>query len=315
MKSSLWFTAISLLLAAPSGLAKSELEKLRALSAEQERQIRQLAEENSKLRAGVQESAKPEQEAAAKPAVVEAVPTSTATPADVGQTYVVQAGDSFAKIARRAGSTAQKIADASGLEIDSVLHLGQKLTIPAATPPVATPVRNVDLEASGKVHTVQAGETFTSIAKKHGVGSAALMAANPTVQATSIRLGQVIRLPESPVEAGQSVNDSSVPSETVPVLQAPEALAPQVQAVEPTPAVPAPPVAQGAEEPKPAVKPAPAVPSKKYQAVVVERDMTFGEFAALHQTSTERLNELNGLDLSSTTILAKGSEIYLSPKP
>jgi hypothetical protein len=74
-----------------------------------------------------------------------------------------------------------------------------------------------------------------------------------------------------------------------------------------------PPAAQGVEEPKPA--PAAAVPSKKYQAVVVERDMTFGEFAALHQTSTERLNELNGLDLSSTTTLAKGSEIYLSPKP
>jgi hypothetical protein len=72
-------------------------------------------------------------------------------------------------------------------------------------------------------------------------------------------------------------------------------------------------VAQGAEELKPAS--ASAVTRKKYQAVVVERDMTFGEFATLHQTSTERLNELNGLDLSSTTILAKGSEIYLSPKP
>ena len=313
MKPNLWFTAISLLLAAPSGFAKSELEALRALCSEQERQIRQLAEENGKLRAGVQESAKPEQGAAAKPVAVEAVPTSTVAPADAGQTYVVQAGDSFAKIARRAGSTAQKIADASGLEIDSILHLGQKLTIPAATPPVATPAEEVALEAPGKSHTVQAGETFTSIAKKHGVSSAALMAANPTVQATSIRLGQLIRLPESPAEVGQSGNDSNVPSETVPVLQAPEAQAPQVQASEPPPLAPAPPVAKGAEELKPAS--ASAVTRKKYQAVVVERDMTFGEFATLHQTSTERLNELNGLDLSSTTILAKGSEIYLSPKP
>jgi LysM repeat protein len=313
MKPNLWFTAISLLLAAPSSFAKSELEALRALCSEQERQIRQLAEENGKLRAGVQESAKPEQEAAAKPVAVEAVPTSTVAPADAGQTYVVQAGDSFAKIARRTGSTAQKIADASGLEIDSILHLGQKLTIPAATPPVATPAKEVALEAPGKSHTVQAGETFTSIAKKHGVSSAALMAANPTVQATSIRLGQLIRLPESPAEVGQSGNDSNVPSETVPVLQAPEAQAPQVQASEPPPLAPAPPVAQGAEELKPAS--ASAVTRKKYQAVVVERDMTFGEFATLHQTSTERLNELNGLDLSSTTILAKGSEIYLSPKP
>ncbi len=324
MKPSLWFTAILLLLAAPSGFAKSELETLRALCSDQERQIRQLADENTKLRAGVQESAKPvqgpgkpEQEAVAKPVSVEPIPTSTITPADGGQTYVVQAGDSFEKIARKAGTTAQKIADVSGLKIDSVLHLGQKLTIPAATPPVAPPAKEVALEAPGKSHTVQGGETFTSIAKKYGVSSAALMAANPTVQAKSIQLGQVIRLPESPVEVGQSGKDSSVPSETVPVLEAPAVPSPQVQAVELPPAAPVTPMTpavQGSEEPRPVIKPAPVAPNKKYQAVV-ERDMTLGEFAALHQTSTERLNEINGFDLSSTTILAKGSEIYLNPKP
>jgi hypothetical protein len=43
--------------------------------------------------------------------------------------------------------------------------------------------------------------------------------------------------------------------------------------------------------------------------------MTFGEFAAQHGTDIDRLNELNGLDLSSATVLAQGSELYVPGQP
>jgi hypothetical protein len=43
--------------------------------------------------------------------------------------------------------------------------------------------------------------------------------------------------------------------------------------------------------------------------------MTYGEFAAKHGTQIERLNELNGLDLNQNTVLAKGSELYVSAQP
>ena len=43
--------------------------------------------------------------------------------------------------------------------------------------------------------------------------------------------------------------------------------------------------------------------------------MTYGEFASKHGTDTERLNALNGLDLTHATVLAKGSELYVPAQP
>jgi len=43
--------------------------------------------------------------------------------------------------------------------------------------------------------------------------------------------------------------------------------------------------------------------------------MTYGDFASQNGTDTERLNALNGLDLINTTVLAKGSELYVPARP
>ena len=43
--------------------------------------------------------------------------------------------------------------------------------------------------------------------------------------------------------------------------------------------------------------------------------MTYGQFATQHGTDAERLNALNGLDLTTATILAKGSELYVPAQP
>jgi hypothetical protein len=49
--------------------------------------------------------------------------------------------------------------------------------------------------------------------------------------------------------------------------------------------------------------------------VTIEGEMTYGEFAAKHGTDTSRLNDLNGLDLTTATVLAKGSELYVPAQP
>jgi LysM repeat protein len=46
-----------------------------------------------------------------------------------------------------------------------------------------------------KAHSVKAGETPSSIAKKYGVSVTALMAANPGVEARRLRIGQTLKLP------------------------------------------------------------------------------------------------------------------------
>ena len=84
-----------MVLASPGALAKSELETLRSLCSEQERQIRQLEEENSLLRSG---NRPPQSPAAAKAAPVS--PAKPAAAAPTSSTYTVKAGDTLSKIAK-----------------------------------------------------------------------------------------------------------------------------------------------------------------------------------------------------------------------
>jgi hypothetical protein len=58
-----------------------------------------------------------------------------------------------------------------------------------------------------------------------------------------------------------------------------------------------------------------AAPEKKFRPVTIDGEMTYGEFAAKHGTDAERLNALNGLDLTTATVLAKGSELYVPAQP
>ena len=47
------------------------------------------------------------------------------------------------------------------------------------------------------------------------------------------------------------------------------------------------------------------------RTITVHQQMTYGAFATEHGASTTQLNSLNGLNLSKSTLLAKGSELYV----
>jgi hypothetical protein len=49
--------------------------------------------------------------------------------------------------------------------------------------------------------------------------------------------------------------------------------------------------------------------------IPVTEKISFGEFAAKHGTTITKLNELNGLSLNGSTILAEGSELYIPAQP
>ena len=324
MKPSLLFTAQSLILATSPAFAKSELETLRALCAEQERQIRHLEDENMKLRDGGESSAqaargdlKP-----AAPAVAEAG-TATRPPA----TYVVKPGDSMEKIARKVGTSATQLAKANGLKSTAMIHPGQKLKVPgqtaAATTQPATPAPARSTTAA-KSHTVREGETFYSISKKHGISTATLVAANPTVKASALRPGQVLRLggsapstalvsaPASQIKASSTVEKTTEPATKAPEVRPYKAPSAPVTSTETVEAPPA-----SAPTPPPVVEEetAPAPQENKFRAVTIDGEMTYGEFATKHGTDAERLNALNGLDLTTATVLAKGSELYVPARP
>src|SRR6478736_6636953 len=107
MKPTILFATLSMALGSPSLLAKSELETLRALCKEQERQITQLEDENAKLRS-VEPKTRPAAQAKAEtpaPAAAAEKPATTAKAAPAAapttSTYTVKAGDSFEKISRK----------------------------------------------------------------------------------------------------------------------------------------------------------------------------------------------------------------------
>jgi len=296
MKPTLLLATLSMALAVPAALAKSELETLRSLCREQERQIRQLEDENTRLRS---DSGGPRSRPTpAAPILSSATGTQTiANPTPVvASTYTVKAGDSLEKIARKLSTSVERLAKFNGLKTTAVIQPGQKLKVPGtnspaiAEPPTATP----SSQTNDKTHTVKAGETYSSISRKYKISAEALAAANPTVKATALRPGQVIQLrADAPPVAKAKTPE---PVEKSPAAQ---------------PSVPKPAPATTAATEPPAAAPA----DKKLHPVMIENEMTYGAFAALHGTNTDRLNALNGLDLTEATILAKGSELYVPAQP
>lgn len=168
----------------------------------------------------------------------------------------------------------------------AVLPAGTPAPTPAEAPiPVARPVDEAALAAaSGTSHTVVSGDTFTRIATQHGVSLKALMAANPTVKPTALKLGQKIAIPAAPT----AVTPPSTPADAVVA----------------DPAAPVDPVATAAP------------PREKIITVTIKESITYGEFAEKYGTDIQRLNSLNTLDLSPTSNLAKGSQLMVpEPKP
>ena len=308
MKTTQLLAALALITSASHAIAKSELEALRSLCAEQERQIHQLETENSQIRDDPQAAVRPKPQVNLRAASqTQTIATTTATKSNTSQTagsvYTVKAGDSIDKIARKVSMTADKLLKANGLKPDSIIQPGQKLNIsgpvtasPIATAPVPAPVPVKKTVAAtpppspnGKNHTVQAGETFYSISKKYRIDTALLIAANPSVSPSALRPGQVLSLvgKEAPTAAPLP---EPTPVET-PVVEN-EAIAP-------------PPVSQPSP-PSEAVEPG--------NTVTIDNEMTYAEFAAKHGTTVEKLNANNGFDLVGSTILAKGSQIYVTEK-
>ena len=325
MKPTLLFTTLTMILATSPTFAKSELETLRSLCAEQERQIRQLEDENMKLRDGREvQTPRVHSDLKTNPTPTNNVASKSEVSVTSESSYVVKAGDSIDKIALKVGTSAANLAKSNGLKTTSVIHPGQKLKVPGTSSKTSAPAAETSIAAaSGKNHTVRQGETFFSIAKKHGISTTTLVAANPTVKASALRPGQVLRLGGSQPSTTMISAPVSQPKAPAP---APAAKSPEVRpsASSSPPATIAyttPPETKAAATPAPNPAPVPAketasaTPEKKFRSVTIEGEMTYGDFAAKHGTDAERLNALNGLDLTTATVLAKGSELYVPAQP
>ncbi|QJE98651.1 muramidase family protein [Luteolibacter luteus] len=327
----------AILIAAPfAAEAKSELELLQDRCHEQERQIRQLEEENSRLKlmgiASTTPAIKTEASAAsaAAPKAADRPAANTSSSASYG---TVRKGDTLTKIAKRHGTTPETLAKLNKIKNPASIQIGQKLILPtkaAAAPAIAKSAAPAPASAPAKTpaaekpaaapvhgtHIVKSGETFFSIARHYGLSPEALQATNPTIKPVSLRAGQTLTLggKQSPAAAAAPAPVAAKKQTSSPKqAEAPKETAKKEAASTPAP-TPAPAAAPApVEQEKPATEMASNTP--RVRLISIDTPTDFSAFAAAHGTSTAKLNALNGQNLNSSTVLAKGSELYVPAQP
>jgi len=303
MRPTLLLATLSMAFASPELSAQSELESLRARCAEQERQIEQLEQENSKLRATTTNSLSPSEASETSEAISKPTPPTTPT-----ASYTVKAGDSLEKIARKTNTSVANLFKWNRLKSTSIIQPGQILKIAQATATASAPAKNEGTTTgSGKTYQIQNGDTFSSIARNQNVSVASLIAANPTVKPSALRIGQTIHLDSGEV-APTSPNPPTTPESHT------EATEPGAAAAASLPKITQP--ATTTQEPPHSDQGLTTTSGdQKFRTVIIDAEITYGDFAARYEVDIERLNALNGLDLISTTVLAKGSELYIPAQP
>ncbi|MGQ9523556.1 MAG: LysM peptidoglycan-binding domain-containing protein [Armatimonadota bacterium] len=107
--------------------------------------------------------------------------------------YVVRAGDTLTSIAKRCGVSVDALARANGTR--DRLRIGQVLVIPGKRKqtPSSKQTAQPSRSSTSAWHTVAAGETIWTIAKRYGVSPEALAKANSV--GDRLRIGQRLRIP------------------------------------------------------------------------------------------------------------------------
>ncbi len=134
-----------------------------------------------------------------------AVAAAPAAPASTS--YTVAAGDTPWAIASAHGSSVDALLAANDLGSDAVIFPGQKLSIPGTATTAAAPAA-ASVPIAAAAHTVNAGETISSIASRHGLGLDAVLAANGLDRSSIIYPGQSLVIPGAASAPAAVVTDA-----------------------------------------------------------------------------------------------------------
>ena len=91
-----------------------------------------------------------------------------------GSYYTIQSGDSWWSIANRFGMDMYQLAQLNGMSINNVIHPGQKIKVKGTIKNGAKPIKNNNTSS----YLVKPGDSWWSIAAKHGLSMYALASRN-----------------------------------------------------------------------------------------------------------------------------------------
>lgn len=208
-----WISLFWISLSALTAAAPDALSQLRRQVEEQERQIRQLEVENSRLRYMLTEVEHHEGdplygiEVSGRPgAGVEVEP-------EWGDFHLVEAGDTLSEIAAARNVDLNALTSLNRLDDPSTIRPGQRLMIPERkTVPQPAPIEPEVIKSAAvepappleyQGHVVQSGENLYRISLRYGVALNDLLAANPSIDPRKLRVGRRVRVPRpGPMLAG-----------------------------------------------------------------------------------------------------------------
>ena len=195
-------------------------------------------------------------------------------------------------------------------------RLQGKSVVPKAPEPTAAKPEASPAKASGATYTVVKGDTLERISRKTRVSVDTLCKLNDLKPSTILHIGQALKLPETAkTEAKAETTTKPVAQETKAKPQ--EAASSSKTIANPAPTAPAPATAKNEPKSEPKAEAKPATPGARpvIRSIIIQDQITYGNFASKHGTTPDRLNELNGLSLTQNTLLAKGSELYVPAQP
>ena len=108
--------------------------------------------------------------------------------------YIVKAGDSWYRIAKKFGTTASKLAEINGKTVNAVIIPGEKLQI--ASSENTNSSSGSAIMNSGE-YTVKSGDSWYRIAKNYGISAIALAKANGRSLNNVILVGEKINIPST----------------------------------------------------------------------------------------------------------------------
>ena len=107
-----------------------------------------------------------------------------------GNYYTIQSGDSWWSIANRFGMDMYQLAQLNGMSINNVIHPGQKIKVKGTIKNGAKPVKNTNTS----FYVVKPGDSWWSIAAKHGLSMYALAQRNGKTIYTVIHPGDKLTI-------------------------------------------------------------------------------------------------------------------------
>lgn len=145
-------------------------------------------------------------------------PAPVATQPAKVERYKVVAGDTLTGIASKHGLTVSQLASYNGIEADAQVNIGQRLwLVPNKVSTVAKPKSAPPPIAKTTVHTVQAGESLTSIARKYNTTIQDVSALNGLSVTDGVLIGQKLKVPAGikPTQATTKAEPKTTSAEQV----------------------------------------------------------------------------------------------------